>query len=237
MLYLFYGTDKDKARNKVQATVASLLKRTPDASYVRLDDETFTDDALNEYISEQGLFAGRVLVVLDHVAGDKEKRAIVAKQAKAMADSENIFIALDEKLDATTLTKLKKYAEKVAEFSPKTKAKKEHADFNVFKLTDALGARDSKKLWVLYQQALRAGVVPEEIHGLLFWQTKTMLLVAQKSTKGLKPFVVSKAKRFLANWVDEQLVALSSNLIETYHDARRGKFELEVGLEQLILSL
>ena len=40
-------------------------------------------------------------------------------------------------------------------------------EFNIFSLTDAVGARNKKEAWVLYQKALLAGVSAEEIFSFL----------------------------------------------------------------------
>lgn len=235
MLYLFYGPDIKKSRERVHTTIASLLKREPDASHVRFDADSFSEDILSEHISGQGLFAGRVLIVLDHVFEDTEAKESVLKHVQDVAGSENVFILLEGVLDKKTTTKLEKYAEKAQAFDTKKYVQKR--DTSIFQLTDALGSRNRKKAWIEYCRALRNGGRPEEIHGMLFWQTKTMLLVAQNATKGLKPFVVNKTKRFLDNWTEKELTQLSSQLVSTYHNARRGGTELDIALEQLLLHL
>lgn len=237
MLYLFYGTDETKTRAKVQDTVAALLKREPNASHVHFNEETFTQELLLEHLGGQGLFAGRVLVVLDHILGDKDKKEEFLEQLKDIKTSENIFILLEGKLDKKTANRLENQSEKTQEFSLKPTTSNLKPSFSIFKLTDALGNRSRKKAWVEYQRALRSGSRPEEIHGMLFWQTKSMLLVAQKATSGLKPFVVSKSKSFLNNWTEDELKKLSSNLVSIYHNSRRGGPELEIAIEQLVLGL
>jgi len=186
------------------------------------------------------------LIVLDNVFSDKDFKVLIVKNIKDITASENIFITLEESLDKKSLTKFEKYAEKTQKFSlPKSggrqfgtkRGSRDLKDFNIFSLTDAFGNRDRKKLWVLYRKAMQKNYSAEEMHGLLFWQTKTLLLVAQKSTAGIKPFVVNKARRFLDNWTLDELKELSTKLVNVYHESRRGKFKLEIGLEQLILTL
>jgi len=234
MLYALYGKDTHTVRKKLTALIEQLLTKKPDAPYVRFDAETFTEDTLSEYISAHGLFSERGIVVLDGVIfsdyGEK-----VLKQLKDIAESENIFVVVEEKLDAKTRTKLEKHAKKIQEF--KISTKESSGEFNVFSLTDALGKRDRKLLWTKYQEAIRSGAKPEDLHGILFWQTKTMLLVMQKNTKGIKPFVVGKAKRFLENWNEMELKKLSLELVSVYHRARSGAYGLETGLERLLLSV
>ena len=67
-----------------------------------------------------------------------------------------------------------------------------------------------------------------------------MLLSAKAGTAieaDLKPFVYSKAKGYLKNYSEKELILLSSNLVALYHDARRGKGELETNLEKFILKI
>jgi len=236
MLYVIYGTDSQKARDKTRALVDSLLKREPDASHFRLTDETFTPDVLTEYLGGQGLFAPKVLVVLDTTFGLDNAKETIIERIKDIAESDNVFIVLENTLDAKTLKKFEKHATKIQSYGEEKKTKSTQRDNTIFKLTDALAGRNTKQSWVLYQQVLRSGARPEEIHGMLFWQVKTLLLVARKSTKGLKPFVVSKANTFLKKWSEDELRKLSSDLVSIYHEARLGKFDLEIGIERLILQ-
>ena len=237
MLYVLYGTDTEKAREKARALVASLTKREPNAAEFRLDAESCTPDALTEYLGAQGLFAARVLVVFDRVFGGDEARELILSRVKDIADSLNIFILLEGALDKKTLGQLGKHAEKLQEYPLKTKEQKLKTDFNIFLLTDALGNRDAMRLWTLYQRALRAGISPEEVHGVLFWQLKALLQVAGGDTANLKPFVVGKAKRFLAHYSPEELKALTSQFVALYHDTRLGLVDFELELERVMLTL
>ena len=199
MLYLLHGTDTKKAREKLRSLVDKLLSKQPDAGYFRFDSDSFEADTLAEHISGQGLFSKRSIVVLDNVFVNTEAKELVLERVKDIADSENIFVLLEESLDKKTLGKLERYAEKAQVFDQQPTTNNQRQKFNIFSLTDALGNRDSRKLWTLYQRALRSGSVPEELHGILFWQVKAMLLVTRGSTNGLKPFVISKARRFRYN--------------------------------------
>ncbi|MEX0919204.1 MAG: hypothetical protein WDZ64_00445 [Parcubacteria group bacterium] len=117
---------------------------------------------------------------------------------------------------------------------------KGRSDFNVFALTDALGARKKKEAWILYQKALASGLSVEEVFFKLLWQTKTLLLA--KSTKtaeeaDMKAYPYSKAKGYLRNFKDGELEQLSENLMIGYHQARRGEGDLETFVEKFILSI
>ena len=117
---------------------------------------------------------------------------------------------------------------------------KARADFNIFALTDAIGARKKRDAWVLYHKALAAGMVPEEIFFKLVWQMKTMLLADRTRTADeadMKSFPYSKAKGFLRNFKPGELEKLSEDLVLGYHRARRGEVEVETLVEKTLLRL
>ena len=114
------------------------------------------------------------------------------------------------------------------------------ADFNVFALTDALGERDRKKLWTLYQRAKYAEVSPEEIHGILFWQVKSMLLAKNAKNAeeaGLKPYPFKKSVGFLKHYTGGEVEHLSRKLLSVSHDARRGLHDFDIALERFVLNI
>jgi len=241
MIYLFYGQDIETARRKADGVVASLLKKRPDASVFRLDSDKWQEAAFDEYVGGQGLFVQKYIVVLDRLFEKKELKEYVVERLKVLKASDNVFIILENTLDKTTLGKFEKTAEKIQAFGEDkegTSKSKKASEFNMFTMTDALGARNGKRLWTLYQQALRHGVVNEELHGILFWQVKSMLLaVLSKDVKesGLNPFVYSKAKNYAKNFTLPELKKISSDLVTMYHRAHRGEVDFDVALEKFFL--
>jgi DNA polymerase III delta subunit len=238
MIYLLHGTDTKKAREKLHTLLDSMFAKKPDASFVRVDNENFDDSRLEEFIRGQGLFESKYIVVFDNVFTNKDAKETVLKILKEISSSKNIFIFLEEKLNKTELLKLQKYSEKVQEFSTKDIPVKKK--FDIFSITDAFGKRNAKNLWTLYQKAKLNNISDEEIHGILFWQVKSMLLAQSASNPeetGLNPFVFRKSTDFLKNYTSDELIELSSSLVSLYHDARGGMHELGTALERFILSI
>ena len=217
MLYFLHGTDGDKARTKARDLYESLLKKKPDASLYKIDAENWNSAELQEKIEGQGLFEQKFIIFLDRVFQNTEAKELVIEKRKEIAESQNIFIMLESKVDKATLSKIEKVAEKVQPFDFTEKKKKE--DFNIFALTYAFDKRDKKKLWILFTQAVAEGKSGEEIHGVLFWQLKNML------------------KSRNVNYTPQELKKLSSHFVEIYHEAHRGKYELMGKIEQTILGL
>ena len=122
------------------------------------------------------------------------------------------------------------------EFSHKVSAE----PFNIWALTDAIGARKKRDAWVLYQKALAAGLVPEEVFYKLVWQTKTMLIASKTKSAAeadMKLFPYNKAKSFLKNFQPGELEKFSEDLVLGYHLARRGEGEIGTLVEKTLLKL
>lgn len=250
MIYLLHGTDTQKSRNKLHELVGVMMKKKPDAGHLRMSDEDFDPSKLDELAGASGLFASKVIVEMDKVLQNKEAKEIILDKIKEIKESENIFIFLEGKLDKKSLEKFEKNSEKIQIFGKEPEGRifgvgEEGKnfninDFNIFAVGDAFGRRDRKGLWVLYQKANRRDIPVEEIHGLISWQARSMLIAMNAkgaSDSGLKPFVFQKSSGFARNFKKEELENLSLKLAFIYHDARRGKMELGSALEKFILEV
>jgi DNA polymerase III delta subunit len=240
MIYLLYGSDTDKARAKLHELVATLIKKKPDASHERMNDETFDAGHLEELIGSMGLFSQKAIIEMITVFRNKEAKEAVLDRIKDIATSDNVFVFLEGELTKADLTKFEKNAEKVQEFELKTIGEKKKEDFKLFSLTDALGNRDKKQLWVLYTKATLHDISAEEIHGMLFWQVKAMLLAGSSKSAGeagLNPYVFQKTRGFLSHYSEQEIKTISSKLISIYHNARRGITDFDVALEKFILEV
>ena len=237
MIYFFYGLDTKKLRSKMAEVRRMIEKRHPGVLALSPNTDEVRAGTLLEYCGNSGLFAERSLIVLDQLIEDEEIEELVSSQVKDLEESENFFFIIEKEPSKDLIKILDKKAQESYAFDEiATMSRK----FNAFSLTDALGKRDKKNLWLLYQEALRNSVAPEEIHPLLLWQVRTMLLVKisdDKPLKSLKPFVASKAKMFAENFSLSELKKLLVDLTTLYHEARRGRTDFEHGLERFLLSM
>ena len=238
MLFLLQGGNRVAARKKLHAVIGQLLTKYPEMPQTAIDAENFVPEELGALIAGQGLFEKRRLVVFDTVL-ELGEEAIVEALA-AMQDSPNAFLFLDEAVATPLLKKFEKAGAQVFSF-PAAEAKRE---FNVFALTDALGSRDRKRLWIEYRKAVEKEGDDDSfllyVISMLFWQAKNMLLASSAGSAaeaGMKPFPFQKAKQALKNYSPEELRSLSSKLISIPHDARRGLHDLAVSLERFVLSI
>lgn len=240
MFYYFYGTDRDKARERSRGVLSAMKTKRPGAEYFRMTPDSWNPAAFEEFLSGQGLFERKFIVFADGLFENAEAKEWVLSHVAGIGESENAFVFLEGKTDAASLKKIEKHAQEAKVFE----AVKQRASFggesNIFALADALGSRDKKKLWVLLSEALIRGETPEAISGVLFWQVKSMLAARgakSAAESGLKPFVFMKSVRYAKEYSEEELRSLSRKIISDYHDAHRGLSDLSVSLERFSLSL
>ncbi len=242
MLYVLTGTDVDQLHVRRDQVVAAMHKKRPGAEVFAINDENCAPGQLESLIGGSGLFESKYIVLLKDLLGAKETKETVVKFFADIAESDNAFILTQNltgvKIDAKTKKAIDRHAFKVETVGTGVAAVKPQT-FNTFALADALGGRDKKQMWVLYQQAILSGSAPEEIHGILFWQMKSMLLASQTTSAGdagLKPFVYNKAKKFAGNYKLEELKNLTQSLVSEYHESRRGGLRLRDRVEKWMLS-
>ncbi|PJE74552.1 MAG: hypothetical protein COV01_00765 [Candidatus Taylorbacteria bacterium CG10_big_fil_rev_8_21_14_0_10_41_48] len=238
MLYVIYGSDTTKAREKAGMLRDVLQKKKPDASLFTMSAEDVSAERLDELTTGQGLFENKYIVFADRILDNRELNDVVFSKLESMKESPNIFIMLEVKLLKEAQKKLEKHAEKIEVHDATEKPKKESNE--IFATADALGRRDKKSLWMLYRKAIDADAVPEEIHGILWWQMKSIALAQtglSPAETGLNPFVHSKAKGFAQNFTREETDKILSSLVRMYHDAHRGKHDFEIALEKFALDL
>jgi DNA polymerase III delta subunit len=255
MIYFLYGDNSEESRRavnkKASAIAAELMKKKPDASLFTLNDENWNEAAIDEYTASQGLFEKKYIVLMkDILSGTtpekKERKETFLDKIELFSESPNIFIMAESGIDKASLKKIEKKAEKVQEIkgsavgsTGKIATERRVGNFKIFDLADALGERDKKKLWMLYRQAVDVGKVSEEIHGIFFWQVKSMILASRSTSAelaGLKPFVYGKAKRYAENFTAGELSHILERLVSIYHDAHRGLTDFETAMEIFILE-
>lgn len=206
MLYVFHGTDMAQAGVKSRALVNSLRAKKPDATFEKIEADSWSRAIIEGHLGGQGLFSNKYIIFLNRVSENAEAKEGIVGFIPAMQESPNIFIVSEGKLNAELRKAFEKNAEKIVECEAK-KAQDTASGFNVFALAGAVGNREPMKAWSLYRQAIENGAEPEAIIGMLFWKAKTT---------GSKE--------------------LARELVTLYHDGHRGLVDLELGTERLVLN-
>ena len=228
MLNVFVGSGEAKFE-QIKKEISSAERAN--FSLVRKEARAATPSEIEEYISGQGLFSEKFLVFVSGLEENDELVSFIEKKWKECAESKTRFIF--------EALKLSKQSEKTLEEVGVLRVfKNEEIRENFFPLADAFGARDKKRAWTLLKNALEK-TAPEEIHGILWWQAKGMLVARaaeSASDTEMKPFVYQKMKRAAANFSEKELKEVAQALFKSYHNAHLGKGELGLLLEKFVLE-
>ena len=173
--------------------------------------------ALEPLIESASLFGDPVIVHLIQTMEKAESRDYVYDLLPRLAASANTFIVDEPFADAARVKKIAKYA---SVFHDAREEKEERV--SPFSLCNAFARRDKKAVWVEWMK-LRSDIEPEEIQGALWWKWGTVWndTLSGKSTK----FTLDECE------------ALGRRILESSILAHRGRKDLKVELESILLSI
>ncbi|OGG67908.1 hypothetical protein A3H77_02100 [Candidatus Kaiserbacteria bacterium RIFCSPLOWO2_02_FULL_56_11] len=212
-MYLFYGSDVERVREKAFEWIRAARKKQPEVAYVRLAKEDLTLAALEDAASAGGLFVKRLLVLLDDpfAKSEEESASSLEEHLDMLAKSDNAIVILAPKLAASRAKKIAAKAAKAYVFDAKEREKEK--GFNVG-LVNALASRNRERLWLEVVRALRAGDAPEMLHGLMHWKARNLMERGSPDAR-----------------------ALSLELLELLNTSRHKGLNLALSLEKFALSL
>ncbi len=239
MIYFFYG-DSPETRKAFLKTRETLSQKQPDAGVFAFNEENFSPAILEEYISGQGLFYIKYIVSFANLFETEHASELINKLPE-MQKASHVFLVRERLLPQKVCAQIKKYSEKVWGVEKKQFGREEKGNSpNVFLLADAVGKRNKKEAWTFFVKMHQAGISPEELHGVIFWQIKSIALAEKAknpSEAGLSPFVFQKAKKFSKNFTSEETQSLLSRLVSIYHQSREGGSDLNTSLEIFVLDI
>lgn len=237
MLYVIYGTDTAKVKQKATQLTGLLQKKRPDASLIRVQKENWYNDFLEEQVPAISLFSPKNIIVLTSLLEHEDTAKKLLQNLDFLKSTEHICILVEGKLTKEEVKKLTAKAEKVEEHNLLEKKEKKESP-KTFALADALIQKNKRKAFEVFQ-ILRADEIPaEEIHGVLWWQFKSLqLALTTKTAKDadINPFVYSKCKAVEKQWSIDEVAKYNERLVDMYHKAHRGEIDFMASLEMLCL--
>lgn len=258
MLYFLHGDDTRKVRQKTSEMIDALLRRQSDASVYRVGIDSWNSDYVNDLLNSQGLFLPKYIVVFSFISENKDFFAELLRILSDIKKTEHVCIISEGDISAKDEEKIKKFAVKSQEFLIKTKAsgasgagsaslnfvKKDEPP--TFAFAESFANRQFLKSMKYFTELLSRQIVAEEIHGILWWQMKSIKLSSSVSSAvgaGLNPFVFKKSKQLASTlWKDEEMLkqpqildTVLNELFEMYHLAHRGESDFYTALEKLVV--
>ncbi len=237
MIIFIYGDDTKKVREKTTATVDGLLLKQKDASIFKIDASNWSLEYVKELLNAQGLFLPKYIITFNFISENKEFFAEMLDLLKEMKSAEHICIIAEGDITEKNKEKIKKLATKSQEFNiNKIEVKKQEAP--TFAFATSFANREFQKTERYLNKLLDLKMVPEEIHGVLWWQMKSVKLASMAQSAvgaGLNPFVFKNAKSASEKWNPEDLDQVLNSLFEMYHQAHRGKIDFYNAIERLVV--
>jgi DNA polymerase III delta subunit len=230
MLYIYYGSDTNKIREK-----AIRVAKEHSKSVERIDSDTFSKNCIEDAVQAASLFGDSATYIIDTPTANPELWESLLDNIQSIYHSNKLFIVIEEEFPVATLKKNQAFVSKVEVFK-----KNKSTPFNIFTLADALLRKDKKNLWLLYCESLRCGHTPEEVIGTIWWQLKILRTAAITSNfeeAGVKEYPYNKAKRSLSNFSTNEINTLMFNLLLVYHQGHSGEKDIAIGLEEWVLQV
>lgn len=237
MISAFIGTDTIRARKAMNEYIETELSKqrvdTSTIDRIRFTSESWSSDAYEHALGATSLFGSAQVIILDGV--DEHARIDMKDVLERARDTQTLCTYIGDP-DASTIELIKEYSMEVFVFALPVQKKQDTA---VFAFSDAVGIRDKKKAWLLFEGLAEKGAVAEEIHGTLFWLFKNIKIVhdgLSEKESGLHSFVYKKALSHAKKYSPEDVNMKLTQLVNIYAAARRGEQELMIGLERFVLS-
>ena len=238
MLTVIVGGTVESRQKKRDTVLASFSN----SIVHHFSDEGMNPEEIGVILGSTSLFGDIHVIICDRMLGSNALGLYLEEHAGELHAASHQVVIIEEALTAPRTKLFVKAGATMHELETPTK-KQPAKEFNIFGLTDACLARDRKAAWVILMDARMHDAVPAEIIGVLFWMIKSLFLVATVTDAsiladaGLKPFVISKNKRFVSKWKRDEIVGFMRILVQNGH-ALRYQHESEAWgvLEQIVLN-
>ncbi len=215
MIFLFTGDD---TKNKYIA-YERYLKSIPFAEErFSVSRNNFDKTYVESLYSGSGLFFKKCTVIFSGILDNEDTRDFIMEKLELLGKSTNNFVLVEGKLGKPVLDAFKKIKEGVEVYTfelPKEKKEK----FDSFLLANAFGSKQKLNLWIYFREAMTAGVMIDELSGILFWKIKDMIL-----------------KKDFRNFKEGELKNHAMKLSRLLPEARKEGIDVEAAFEQFLLE-
>ena len=156
MLYLLFGKDTYRSRQKLNELLDFFRSKTKDFGIFRISGESFNAEEFESFLKSKNLFNERSIIVCVDIVENKSASNFILNNLERCADSENIFLFLEKEVGNDILALFKKSAEKIQKFDLLSGAKlkkwiQEEAGKRKIKLSldtqDKITEKYSSDLW------------------------------------------------------------------------------------------
>ena len=210
MIYTVIGTNQKKREEYLRT-----ILKDKNVSLHIYSEQVAT---LRPLVDASSLFGEEIVALLIQLMDSQASRDEVIDLFPLMKESKNIFVIDEPFADANRTKRLEKYSEKLFDCR-----EEKEGEASPFLLCNAFAKRDKKQAFIEWMKIKDVSEPLEMIHGALWWK---MRMIWEDTLNG-KPtkFTKSECEKF------------SEEIMKSILDAHRGKVDLKLKLEEVILSV
>lgn len=242
MIYLLYGSDTQKSREKLNEIIEEYRKRVGSGFNVyHFDAEEDAFEKVKEAADTPSLFTPKKLVVIKYFSLSRWDRAALHDILKKIKnDPEIIMIFWDRELSAKELTELKPYCSKAQEFKL---IKREVPESSVFRLGDTFFSSRREGLRSLLE-LLDQGHDDFNLFSYLANHARKLMVIksfadtgrAIPASYGIHPYVAKKASQLVRSMPEENLRRGLSRFFEEDLKIKIGQSRPKESLIQMLFG-
>lgn len=150
MLYLLYGKDTLRSRQKLNELLDFFRSKKENSGVFRMDEENFNIEELEGFLKSKSLFGEKSVVVCEGLLENKAASNFILKNFDRCANSDSIFLFLEKEISDELLGPFKENSEKIQKFDLLVGAKikkwmQEEAEKRKIKLPESVQEKIAEK--------------------------------------------------------------------------------------------
>lgn len=243
MIYLLYGSDTTRSREKINEIVAEFRQKNGgDLNVHRFDAEETDMTAIKSALETPSLFARKKLAVIKYLSLVPERSGLYPVLEKIKGDRDTIVLLGERELDEKQLAELRSFCNKVQEFKL-SKVNGQMSNVNIFHLGDTFFSSPREGLRALLE-LLHQGHDEKNVFAYLANHLRSLLTIktyAEKnqplpSSTGIHPYVAKKAALIIRQHTVSSLTDLLKRFFREDVKIKTGLSKPKESLLHILLS-
>ncbi len=241
MIYLLYGSDTQKSRNKLDEVVAEFRKKNGgDLNIHHFDAEEEETGKIKSALETRSLFASKKLAVIKYATQAPEREMLYSVLEKFKNDQSSIIFLWERGLGKEQLAEMRPYCDKTQEFK---KGEPAAPEIKIFRLGDNFFSSSREGLRSLLQ-LLNQGHDEMNIFSYLANHARSLLTIkayAERnqplpSSAGIHPYVAQKAAAIVRPHTTFSLTTIFKRFFQEDAKIKTGLSKPRESLFRLLLS-
>lgn len=247
MVFLFYGSDRNRVLGKVKGIEESFNKKVGDAAQVfRFDGDIFNLADFENAVRSENMFGGKRLVLARDLFADNDLSNGILRIISGPFAEGVTLVVYENKINKDNIKKFEKMGATIHKYENAAADAGWSENSNaIFQVGGMLLAKNRLAAFSAYHKLLWQGFTPENVFWNIYSQFKNLLLVSSVSKlapvqiqkeAGLHPFAVKRGLGHLRNFTETELENKFERLMFLWSSFVSEPRDLSQELELFILK-